>query len=102
MCSNCSGDDLRPESFATFDVSSPERMHGFAGHAGAKRKRYGTSGILAKLSEAALTQAIIHLWERTADSEIIEKVDRSSFVNLNSAAASDESARKTRVPIRSR
>ncbi len=31
MCSNCSGDDLRPESFATFDVSSPEVPHSFAG-----------------------------------------------------------------------
>ena len=102
MCSNCSGDDLGPESFATFDVSSPKRVHGFAGYVAAKRKPYGTSRILASLTITALSQAIIHLWKRRADSEIIEEIDPGSFVNLNLAEASHPTTGKMRVPAQSR
>lgn len=102
MCSNCSGDDLRPESFATFDVSSPKGVTSFAENLAAKRKRYGTSHIFAMFTEATLSQAIIHFWKGAADPGIIRKFDLRSFVNLNSDAASDGATGKTRVPMRRR
>jgi hypothetical protein len=102
MCSNCSGDDLRPESFATFDVSSPEGVRGFAGHTSTERKRYGTSRMLAMLRNTALSQAICRLWRCGANSEIIKKIDPGGFVNLNSAAAAHETSRKINVPVQNR
>jgi hypothetical protein len=98
MCSNCSGDDLRPESFAAFDDSSPKGGHAFAAPSAGKRKHYGTSRILAALAETALTQAILHLWRSAQDPAIIRNFDRPGFVNLNSAADAGQSPRKTGVP----
>ena len=83
MCSNCSGDDLKPESFATFDVSSPDDAPSFAGNAGEKRKRYRTLRALAKFAKDALTLGIPRPRGKQRLNQIMANVHRGSFVNLN-------------------
>jgi hypothetical protein len=83
MCSNCSSDDPKPESFALFDLSSPKSVGRFADANREKRKRYGTSWFFAKLAKAALTLAIRCIHRRNWRKQIIGSVDRGSFVNLN-------------------
>jgi len=95
MCSNCSGDDLKPESFATFDLSSPARAHSFARAASKKRKRYRTSGDLTARIKAALIQTIMLMRQICRHAGIIGSADRGSFVNLNLSAFACENARKT-------
>ena len=90
MCSNCSGDDPEPESFALFDVSSPERNEHFAAAARNKRKRYGTGRFFAELVETALTLTIQKLRRSKRRPRIIGSVDRGSFVNLNLGNSSGE------------
>jgi hypothetical protein len=102
MCSNCSGDDLKPESFVSFDVSSPEGVRGFAAPSAAKRKRYGTSRILTARSETALTPAILRMWRRAQGPGIVRTFDSAGFVNLISAADVGRNSQKTRVPTRFR
>ncbi len=95
MCSNCSGDDLSPESFATFDVSSPMDGRRFANETGEKRKPYGTMRILGQLTKRALTLAVARVRTRLRISAIIESVHRPSFVNLNLGALSNEDMANT-------
>ena len=102
MCSNCSSDDLKPESFAAFDVSSPKGRHDFAGHADRKRKRYRTARILATLTETPLIRAILHIRRRAEETGITGKFDRPSFVNLNSRAFERKRAAETSVAPQSR
>jgi len=83
MCSNCSGDDPKPESFALFDVSSPGGADRFAGTASGKRKRYRTGRVCAEFARAALTQAIQRVRGSKSHVRIIGSVDQQSFVNLN-------------------
>lgn len=86
MCSNCSGDDLAPETFASFDVSSPEGRHAFAARSGLKRSRYRTSSKWDEITNAALTLAINRIWRKATVLKIIRNVDRGHFVNLNSGS----------------
>lgn len=97
MCSNCSGDDLKPESFAAFDVSSPNTSAGFAGETGKKRKRYGTAHISAMLRKAALALVIVRSRLDRSLLGIVETVYPGSFVNLNLSASSGEVATKRSV-----
>jgi hypothetical protein len=90
MCSNCSGDDLKPESFAFFDVSSPERAESFADAARKKRKRYRTGDLFVKHVRAALTQAICTMRKSKWHARIIGCVDPEGFVNLNLGGSSGE------------
>jgi hypothetical protein len=83
MCSNCSGDDLRPESFTTFGVSSPVGEERFAGGTGKKRKRYRTAQLWPKFAKGALSLAILRADLRGCLSRIVTGGDRRSFVNLN-------------------
>jgi hypothetical protein len=100
MCSNCSGDDLSPESFATFDVSSPNNKSRFAGGARKKRKRYGTIYFSTTFAQAALTLAIARMCLRRYVSRIIGTVDRASFVNLNLGASSEQMTAETAIDDR--
>lgn len=102
MCSNCSGDDLKPESFAIFDVSSPKAARRFAENAGAKRKSYGTSPILERTTKPALIQHIMRLWQRAQRDGITRNFNWSSFVNLNSSALRSESSSQTNMPTQFR
>ena len=94
MCSNCSGDDLAPETFASFDVSSPEGRHPFAARSGLKRSRYGTSGKWNEIINTALTLAIKSMWRKATVLKIIRNVDRGHFVNLNSGSLYGEAQTK--------
>jgi hypothetical protein len=94
MCSNCSGDDLRPESFAIFDVSSPKTGRSFAICAEKKRKRYRTSRILRMLTQSPLTQAILRALRTKGIPRITGMVDRGSFVNLNLSTPMEKLAAK--------
>jgi hypothetical protein len=96
MCSNCSGDDLKPESFSLFDVSSPTGSDRFAGASSEKRKRYRTGWFSAKFAKAALTQAIQSVRRSTCDAGIIGNIDRGSFVNLNLGSSAGEYMAKSR------
>jgi hypothetical protein len=95
MCSNCSGDDLSPESFATFDVSSPSNTRRFASELSNKRKQYGTMRIWAQLLKRALTLTIVRVHANRGSSPIIRSVDRASFVNLISGTFSAEDTANT-------
>jgi hypothetical protein len=90
MCSNCSGDDPKPESFALFDLSSPKSGGRFAEADRRKRKRYGTSWFLAMLGKASLTLAIRWVRGRHWHERIIGSIDPRSFVNLNLGTSSGE------------
>lgn len=90
MCSNCSGDDPQPESFALFDVSSLRNDAGFANVEGWKRKRYRTGRLFAGRAKAALMLAIRNIRRGAPPSRIIASVDRGSFVNLNSRSSTGE------------
>jgi hypothetical protein len=90
MCSNCSGDDPKPESFAFFDVSSPGRSESFADVARKKRKRYRTGRLLVKYAQAALTLAIHRVRRSKWHPRIIGSVDPGNFVNLNLSSSSGE------------
>lgn len=94
MCSNCSGDDLAPETFASFDVSSPERRHGFAAGLGRKRKRYGTWRVWDVVVNSPLTLPFVRMQRRARVPRIIRTVDRRRFVNLNSSNSYDEDQTK--------
>ena len=96
MCSNCSGDDLSPESFASFDVSSRTRNDRFAHGLGGKRKRYGTMTILSHLIKCSLTLASVRIREFRRDAAIIKSVHRPGFVNLNLGKLSQEDMANTR------
>jgi hypothetical protein len=95
MCSNCSGDDLRPETFASFDVSSPERELAFAAGLDSKRKRYGTSRVWTAIINSPLTLAILRMRQWATSSRIIGKVDRGRFVNLNLGSSYGEAGTNT-------
>jgi hypothetical protein len=45
MCSNCSGDDPKPESFALFDLSSPKSGERFAEPIGRSESDIGQVGL---------------------------------------------------------
>lgn len=96
MCSNCSGDDLSPESFATFDVSSPTGKEHFADGASQKRKRYRTITILTQLVKGALTVGVSCIGRRRRSVSIIKSARRPSFVNLNLSTLSGDNAANTR------
>jgi hypothetical protein len=96
MCSNCSGDDLSPESFATFDVSSPRDGDRFANGLREKRKRYGTMTILKDFIKRALTLAVMRAQAFRRSLAIIKSVHHPSFVNLNLGKLSDEDMANTR------
>ena len=96
MCSNCSGDDLKPESFALFDVSSPAGSDRFAGSSSEKRKRYRTGWFFTGFVKAALTQAIRSVRGNKRDVGIIGSIDRGSFVNLNLGSSAGEYMAKSR------
>jgi len=83
MCSNCSGDDPRPESFTSFVISSPNGASIFAPAPRHKQKKYRTLRFFQKMINAALTQAIVSSRRKPSRSEIIESVDQENFVNLN-------------------
>jgi hypothetical protein len=95
MCSNCSGDDLSPESFATFDVSSPTSREHFAGGLRKKRKPYRTIAILKELIKGALTLGEMHIRRGRRRWTIIRRVHLPSFVNLNLGTLSDEDMANT-------
>jgi hypothetical protein len=97
MCSNCSGDDPEPESFALFDVSSPKSGERFADAPAKKRKRYGTSGVFSRSAKAALTLAIRRVRRSGWRARIIGSVDRESFVNLNLGSSSGEYLANSRI-----
>jgi len=98
MCSNCSGDDLSPESFATFDVSSPTGREHFADGASQKRKRYRTITILTQLVKGALTLGVSRVGHRRRSMSIVKSVRRPSFVNLNlSTLSGDNTANARRI-----
>src|ERR1700689_850432 len=97
MCSNCSGDDPKPESFALFDVSSPNGGDRFADAPAGKRKRYGTAGVFARSAKASLRLVIQGGRPSKWRVRIIECVDRGSFVNLNSGSSSGEYPAKSRI-----
>jgi hypothetical protein len=90
MCSNCSGDDPEPESFALFDVSSPTSGQRFADAIPEKRKRYRTGRFFMKYARTALTLTIQAIRGGKSNGRIIGSVDRRSFVNLNSGSFSGE------------
>lgn len=96
MCSNCSGDDPKPESFALFDVSSPKSGERFAEAAREKRKRYGTVWFCAEFAKASLIQAIQRVRRSKWHKRIIGSVDLGSFVNLNLGGSSGEYVAKSR------
>lgn len=96
MCSNCSGDDLSPESFATFDVSSPTRRKRFAEGFGEKRKTYRTIAILKQLVKDALTLSVIDVRRGPRRRRIIRRVHLPGFVNLNLGTFVDEDMANTR------
>ena len=96
MCSNCSGDDPRPESFTLFDVSSPKSGERFADAWREKRKRYGTSWNCADIGKALLTRAIQRVLCSKWHERIIGTVDRASFVNLNLGGSSGGNLAKSR------
>jgi hypothetical protein len=97
MCSNCSGDDLRPESFTSFDVSSPNNGARFAESMSRKRKRYGTTKAWSAFTKWALTLTIVRKNLRGCLSRIIADVYQGSFVNLNLGASSGEGAEKVQA-----
>jgi len=82
MCSNCSGDDLRPESFTSFDISSPKLPPVFASGGREKRSTYGTRGFLPNLINTALTLAIARRPKSDGTPKIIRSVHRGNSVNL--------------------
>jgi hypothetical protein len=94
MCSNCSGDDLAPETFASFDVSSPEHRHAFAGRSGRKRRRYGTSRKWNAIINTALILMFERMRRKASILKIIRNVDRGHFVNLNLSSSYDEERTK--------
>jgi hypothetical protein len=96
MCSNCSGDDPKPESFAFFDVSSPKRGESFADRPRRKRKRYRTGRLFATYAHAALTLAIDGVHRSKSRARIIGSVDPGSFVNLNLGGSPGEYLAKLR------
>jgi hypothetical protein len=96
MCSNCSGDDPKPESFAFFDVSSPERGERFADGARKKRKRYRTGQLFVTSAYAALTLAIQSMRRSKWRARITATVDPGGFVNLNLGSSSGEYLAKLR------
>ncbi len=102
MCSNCSGDDLKPESFATFDVSSPKAARRFAQNAGAKRKPYGTWPTLERTTKPALIRPIMRSWQRAQHQGILRNFNWPSFVNLNSSSFWNESTPQTNMPTQFR
>jgi hypothetical protein len=95
MCSNCSGDDLGPETFASFDVSSPEHSSGFAASRGRKRKRYGTSRVWEVIVNSLLTLGFLRAGRKATNPQIIRTVDRADFVNLNLGGFYGEGGTKT-------
>jgi hypothetical protein len=97
MCSNCSGDDLKPESFALFDVSSPAGNIRFARAEQEKRKRYRTGRFFMRYGKAALTLAIQTVAGGSSQERITGSVDRGSFVNLNLSGSCGEYAANSRV-----
>src|SRR5580698_2952462 len=83
MCSNCSGDDPRPESFASFDISSPKSERIFAAMIREKRKRYRTSRLLSDLTKGALMAGVGRVRSHHWYDAIIGNANRQHFVNLN-------------------
>lgn len=98
MCSNCSGDDLRPESFTTFDVSSPNSTSSFAAGGAKNRKEYRTRGYLPKVINAALTLGTAKGRKSGEGREIIESVHRGGFVNLNLGKITSENGSTAASP----
>jgi hypothetical protein len=96
MCSNCSGEDPQPESFALFDVSSPKSDERFADSVQRKRKRYRTAALFTQRVQTALTLAIRRARRSSLRTGIIGSVDRGSFVNLNLGSSTGENAAKSR------
>jgi len=82
MCSNCSGDDLRPESFTNFDISSPKTPPVFATGSTEKRSPYRTRRYFPHLLNAALTLAISRRPKNERKGKIIRSVHRGNLVNL--------------------
>jgi succinate dehydrogenase hydrophobic anchor subunit len=97
MCSNCSGDDLRPESFSTFGISSPQRDAIFAAQVGAKRKQYRTPGTRRYSDKDALMQGINDVRILRWFTKIIKLVDSKDFVNLNLRGNGAESTLRNSV-----
>ena len=96
MCSNCSGDDPRPESFALYSTAIAGVARRPADSDGKKRKRYGTGRLLAACINTALTLAILRVRRNRRHKRIIGTVDRGSFVNLNLGTSSGENMAKSR------
>jgi len=83
VCSGCSGDDPRPEEFASFDVSSPKTGRSFAsGHMG-KRRLYGTRASGAYLTNAALLLSILRVHDSAPRSLWPKRCEQGKPVNLN-------------------
>jgi hypothetical protein len=95
MCSNCSGDDPRPESFASFDISSPKSERIFAAMIREKRKRYRTSRLLSDLTKGALMAGVGRVRSHHWYDAIIGNANRQHFVNLNLLGNSDEQVANT-------
>jgi hypothetical protein len=97
MCSNCSGDDPRPESFASFDISSPKTERIFAAMMSEKRKRYRTPQFLSDFTKGALIAGAARVRRRHWYNAIIGNANRQRFVNLNLRGNSDDQATNTSV-----
>jgi hypothetical protein len=95
VCSNCSGDDPRPESFASFVISSPKSGAIFAAASPRERRKYRTPRFFPGIINTLSTLGIVSSRWISSSSRIIESVDRESFVNLNLTATRIETGLKT-------